>query len=197
MAGASGPLSGNLTFTSDYVTAELYDSLMRDCELARTLPAASDLQVVQECAAFVHHEARLIDEARFADWLALFSRRCIYWIPFDDHADPRTHVNLAFDDRRRLEDRLLRLTSGHAHTMSPRRRIQHAVTATEAWHLERGRRLAISSQTSFEYRTGHPVVQYAFRAMHVLVREGDQWRIALKRCVLLNIDAAFEPPTLL
>lgn len=196
-APTNTPLGEALTFTSDYVTDELYDSLMRDCALARTLRAQIDTRIGAACAALLHHEARVIDEGRLDEWLALFSRECIYWIPFDEHADPRTHVNLAFDDRRRLEDRLLRLRSGHAHTMSPARRIQHVVSAVEGWEVSPTRRIALSSQTTFEYRRHHGVTRHVFRAMHVLVLEGEHWRIALKRCVLLDIDAAFEPPTLL
>ncbi len=196
-------LAGELTFTSDYLTDAFYDDLLRfvgaGASLGPSLGATSgsDLQARAECEALLYQEARLMDERRYADWLTLYTRQCLYWIPFDDRADPRNHVNLAFDDRRRLEDRLLRLQSGYAHTLKPDRRFQHLVTAVEAWQLEPDRRRVQSSQVVYEYRPGHEVAQHLFRADHLLVREAGAWRIAIKRCVLVQRDAAIEPPTLL
>ena len=34
-----------------------------------------------ELEAFVLREARLLDERRFADWLALFAEDGVYWVP--------------------------------------------------------------------------------------------------------------------
>ena len=34
-----------------------------------------------ELAAFVYHEARLIDEKRFAEWYDLFAEDGLYWMP--------------------------------------------------------------------------------------------------------------------
>ena len=38
---------------------------------------------------FLYHEARLMDEHAYADWLALFTGDARYWVPSnDDDADP-------------------------------------------------------------------------------------------------------------
>jgi 3-phenylpropionate/cinnamic acid dioxygenase small subunit len=190
-------LADELTFTSDYLTDAFYDELQEFADSGRSLGASTDAVLRSECEALLCHEARLIDEQRYGEWLALFARQCIYWVPFDDRADPRGHVNLAFDDRRRLEDRLLRLRSGYAHTMRPDRRFQHLVANVEAWEIGAERRRVVASQLVFEYRAGHEITRHVFRSDHLLMREDGAWRVRVKRCVLLNRDAAMEPPTLL
>ena len=36
---------------------------------------------VAACERFLIHEARLLDEARFDEWLALFTADAWYWVP--------------------------------------------------------------------------------------------------------------------
>jgi hypothetical protein len=43
-------------------------------------PAADALDL-DRCERFLLHEARLLDEARFDDWLALFTPDAWYWVP--------------------------------------------------------------------------------------------------------------------
>ena len=33
-------------------------------------------------------EARLLDEGKLDDWLALYSEEGTYWVPIDENADP-------------------------------------------------------------------------------------------------------------
>lgn len=42
----------------------------------------------QEAEAFLFREARLLDERRLDDWLALFTDDSRYWIPSGAGADP-------------------------------------------------------------------------------------------------------------
>ena len=66
--------------------------------------AALDLH---RCTLFLEHEARLLDEAKFDDWLALFTADAWYWVPSEPgQADPHETVSLIYDDRRLLETRV-------------------------------------------------------------------------------------------
>src|SRR5258708_38576544 len=47
---------------------------------SRTSHAETALDV-HRCEQFVLHEARLLDEAKFDDWLALFTDDGWYWVP--------------------------------------------------------------------------------------------------------------------
>ena len=41
----------------------------------------------ESCERFLLHEARLLDEARFDDWLALFTPDGWYWVPSEPNQD--------------------------------------------------------------------------------------------------------------
>src|SRR5262245_7246225 len=75
---------------------------------------------VQACEQFLVHEARLLDEARFDEWLALFTADAWYWVPSQPNQDnPRDTVSLIYDDRRLLETRVRRLASPRIYSQEP------------------------------------------------------------------------------
>src|SRR4051812_13028370 len=70
---------------------------------AQPVPVALDLN---RCTLFLEHEARLLDEAKFDDWLALFTADAWYWVPSEPgQSNPHDTVSLIYDDRRLLETR--------------------------------------------------------------------------------------------
>src|SRR3954469_22001246 len=71
----------------------------------RPQPASVALDL-DRCARFLEHEARLLDEAKFDDWLALFTADAWYWVPSEPNQNnPHDTVSLIYDDRRLLETR--------------------------------------------------------------------------------------------
>jgi len=59
---------------------------------------------VARCEQFFMHEARLLDDGRFDEWLALFTEDAWYWIPTEpEQQSPFDTVSLVYDDRRLLE----------------------------------------------------------------------------------------------
>ena len=87
----------------------------------------ADALVRSECEAVLAREARLIDEARFNEWLELFTDRCLYWVPITPGGgDPRTEVSYSFDDRRRMADRVYWLRTGLAFCQIPQSRTRTA-----------------------------------------------------------------------
>ncbi len=178
------------------LTADDYAALLRWRADAAAFGPATDGVVVAECAAFLHHEARLLDRRDFAGWLSLVADDGIYWVPMDDTADPRAVVNIAFDDRRRLEDRITRLTTGFAHNQEPDRRMRHVIGNVEAWAVGADRRVMANARV-FEHRTGRPMVDYVVGLDYWLVPTQTGWRIKVKRATLLNSFDGIELPTLL
>ena len=89
--------------------AALRDRRKRAPAPRRLKPALLD---VARCEQFLMHEARLLDDGRFDEWLALFTEDAWYWIPTEsEQKSPFDTVSLIYDDRRLLETRVRRLAS--------------------------------------------------------------------------------------
>lgn len=135
----------------------------------------------------LHTEARLLDEARYADWLALYTADCEYWVPAKPgQASPRDHVSLFYEDRTLMETRVRRLRHEQAHSLVPPVRTSRVVTGIEVAHL-----IATSSFHLVEYRSAEQRV-FAGRYRHVLREIDGGLRIVSKRVDLVNCDAAHE-----
>src|SRR5262249_8255668 len=89
----------------------------------RAAPRASEALDLDRCERFLLHEARLLDEGKFDDWLALFTLDGWYWVPSEpDQDNPHDTVSLIYDDRRLLETRVRRLASPRLYSPAPRPR---------------------------------------------------------------------------
>jgi p-cumate 2,3-dioxygenase subunit beta len=136
-------------------------------------------------ADFLAREARLLDEWKLEEWLALFTDDARYVVPGTDNpaADPSYSLVLVDDDRVRLGWRVKRLMSGHAHREFPysrTRRIVSNVLVDEA-SAERIRAAASFVVWRFRHRHSDPFIghsEYELRA------EGERLRIASKRVMI-------------
>ena len=149
---------------------------------------------VAECEQFLIHEARLLDEARFDDWLALFTDDAWYWVPSQPNQDnPRDTISLIYDDRRLLETRVRRLASPRIYSQEPRSRTSRMIgnVTIEAVDAD-GQGCTVRSKFQLlEYRREE---QRAFGGtyFHRLVRTSTSIQIAWKRVDLINCDAPHE-----
>ena len=110
--------------TSHYVDAGFYRTLASDFSGWQDDAAEiADGDLRDSCRRLLAREARLLEDDRLEDWLALFVGECLYWVPATPGGgDPMREVAIAFDDRRRLEDRVFRLQSAYAWSQIPRSR---------------------------------------------------------------------------
>ena len=159
----------------------------RRADAAAALDAAA-------CEQFLIHEARLLDEARFDEWLALFTADAWYWVPSEPgQKSPRDTISLIYDDRRLLETRVRRLSSPRIYSQEPRSRTSRIVANVTIDEVAADG-LACTTRSKFqllEYRRNTQTA-YAGTSFHRLVRAGDGIRIAWKRVDLVNCDAALE-----
>jgi len=149
---------------------------------------------VAACEEFLIHEARLLDEARFDEWLALFTADAWYWVPSEvGQKSPRDTISLIYDDRRLLETRVRRLSSPRIYSQEPRSRTSRIVAnVTIEETAADGQACTVRSKFQLlEYRRNAQTA-YAGTSFHRLVRAGDGIRIAWKRVDLVNCDAALE-----
>lgn len=79
-----------------------------------------------ELAAFVYREARLLDERRYEDWLALYADDARYWMPLSpDQPDSVLHGALMDEDRLLLRIRIERLAGRRTFSQQPASRGHH------------------------------------------------------------------------
>lgn len=77
--------------------------------LARLNPAAAAVPSLDALRDFVEHEADLLDNRRFDDWLDLYSDDAVYWVPAaQDQADWISHVSLYYDEKHTMKTRVAR-----------------------------------------------------------------------------------------
>ena len=153
--------------------------------------------VDSDCAAFERfliHEARLLDDRRFRDWMGLFTEDGTYWVPaVPGQKSPFDQVSLFYDDRDLMGTRIARLEHPRIHVQTPPSRTVHVVgnVVLEEADEEKGECLVGSTMIMVEYRDERQRI-FAGRQQHRLRREGASFRIVQKRVDLINCDSAFE-----
>ena len=143
---------------------------------------------------FLIHEARLLDERRFRDWMALFADDGTYWVPAaPDQQSPFDQASLFYDDRDLMRTRVERLEHPRIHVQTPPSRTAHLVgnAFIETADAGKGECVVASTVIMVEYRDEQQRI-FAGRQHHRLRREGDALRIVQKRVDLINCDSAFE-----
>jgi benzoate/toluate 1,2-dioxygenase beta subunit len=168
-----------------YVDAAFYDRAHAITSRGR---GPADAQAHADAVAdFLLHEARLLEEERFDEWLGLFTERCVYWVAASDPpAHPARSVAITFDDRRRLEDRIIRLQSGYAYSQIPASRVSRTLGRPECWKMEHGLLVRIAFHLS-EYREGE-LNFYAGRYEYSLNFYQKSFRIDQKSIILVNCN---------
>lgn len=147
----------------------------------------------QQLVDFVYAEARMLDEQRFGDWLALFTEDAYYWMPLaPDQQDAKLHTSLMYEDKLLLRVRVERLAGARTFSQQPRSRSHHLLQqpVVESADGDAGQ---YKVRTAFHYVETRLDQQqlYAGWATHELVAQEGQLRIRLKRVDLVNCDAAF------
>jgi benzoate/toluate 1,2-dioxygenase subunit beta len=144
--------------------------------------------------AFVYREARLADEARYAEWLTLWTDDAVYWVPAttDPAARPDTHLSHIYDNRARLDTRITLLQTGQRYSQEPASLMRRVVSNVEVAEADDGELVAesnfILAELSIQAR--HELHWWAGRTIHRLRRGDGELRMSQKKVVLVN---AAEP----
>jgi benzoate/toluate 1,2-dioxygenase beta subunit len=161
----------------------------------RSAPPTPGLDL-HRCEQFLIHEARLLDEAKFDDWLALFTPDAWYWVPSEPaQIDPFETVSLIYDDRRLLETRVRRLASPRMYSQEPRSRTSRIVSNVSVEDSGANFCEVRSKFLMIEYRREQQRI-FGGTASHHLVQSGRSIMIAWKRVDLVNCDAPLDGITI-
>jgi len=184
--------------SSYYVNDGLYRKLVEDFtdwqreELAITAPEVRD-----QFRLLIEREARLLDELRFDDWLAMYAPECIYWVPgTPGGGDPRREIAISFDDRRRMEDRIFRLRTGYAWSQAPKSRTVRLVSNIEVFATrESAARMVRSNFLISEFRVDGTRLLSGWCG-HRFVHSAERWQIQVRQVNLIDCDRNLRNPSI-
>jgi 3-phenylpropionate/cinnamic acid dioxygenase small subunit len=141
----------------------------------------------------LYREARLMDEHRYRDWLALWSSDAIYWVPSGGVGEtPEDEVAIIYDDYHRLKDRIARLESGSVMVQSPKSAMRRVVSNIEIAQDEGGDMTVLSNFILVEARSGQQFL-WAGQSTHKLREMNGTLQIRFKKVVLVNNDQELPP----
>lgn len=144
-------------------------------------------------------EARLLDEGKLDDWLALYSEEGTYWVPIDENADPLKDASIIYDSHQRLQMRVHQLVREGRVAQSPPSRSMRMITnldmeetspleATAHWNL-----LLLETRAGdWRQRALGETRQFPARCEATFRKSGDAWKFLHKKIVLLNRSQPIE-----
>src|SRR6266536_1155522 len=153
-----------------------------------------------ELMPFYIHEAWLLDERKFKEWLDLFTDDVLYFMPRrknvlrrESHREvtPLGDLALIEDDRRYLEMRVARLDTGMAWGEDPPSRTRHLIGNLVAEPLDNGE---VKAKTAFLVYRSHLETDHQLLAgsrEDVLRRVNGVWKVA-KRTILLDANVLLD-----
>jgi 3-phenylpropionate/cinnamic acid dioxygenase small subunit len=145
-----------------------------------------------EIAQFYYHEARLLDERRYDEWIELFTSESTYWAPVrvtrEGNPDRMQRGELALfdDDYGTLELRVASLSAKSAWAEIPPSRTRRLITNVTATPSEVEGQVAATSNFLI-FRSRLEATEHTFVGMRedILIRKGASWKI-LERKILLD-----------
>jgi benzoate/toluate 1,2-dioxygenase subunit beta len=162
--------------------------------------SSDDLELLARCERFVYDEAELLDRGDLEGWLDLLTDDAVYWLPIDtSRHEPRGGLNLIYDDRRRLEDRIRRLRSGFSHTEDPPSRTSHLIAGVRrmdteeaatvfSWILLHDTDVVLGARMIIARSRRDHTDAFHGRVAWVLRPTGSRFTIRVKRIDLLDAD---------
>ncbi len=142
---------------------------------------------------FVIHEARLIDQHRFEEWLNLYADDAYYWMPLEwGQTDPKLVGSLMYEDKLLLKIRVERLKGNRTFSQKPKSRCHHVLQTPQIDSRDdaKGEYVTWTPMHYIETRFDDQQL-YAAWATHTLAMVDGALKIRLKRVDLVNCEAAF------
>lgn len=134
---------------------------------------------------FLYQEAAYLDEWKLNEWGQLFAEDAHYVVPTTDrpNGDPRTDFVFIGDDYDRIQGRITRLQSRHAHREYPYSRTRRYISNVRILADDGKEVQATASFQVWRIRMGQSA-PYIGRYDYTLRRDGDSFKIVYRRATL-------------
>ncbi len=140
---------------------------------------------------FIFTEARFADEARYAEWLALwYQPEALYWVPMREGADPDREVSYIYDNWPRISKRVAQLQTGARHSQTPPSKMRRIVSNFEVVEQTDTSTTVASNFMLLEYRFA--MTTWAGRCVHRIRTDGPELKMAAKTVHLINGSGAIS-----
>jgi benzoate/toluate 1,2-dioxygenase beta subunit len=150
--------------------------------------------LIYQVEQFLYHEARLLDEKRWDDWLALFTVDGMYWVPLiHAQTDPLHHASLFYEDAMLRQMRAKRLQEDRVFSQQPPGHTVRLIGNTTVERVDENGVLIVarSNLNLLEWRKSEQRV-LGGQQTHELERHENTFKIRLKRVDLVNCNAPQE-----
>jgi benzoate/toluate 1,2-dioxygenase beta subunit len=184
---------------SYYVDDAAYQELIADfARLRNEEPAVENPAERDLFRRLVEREARLLDRLDFKAWLSFYADECFYWVPSTPEAgDPRGEIAVMFDDRRRLGDRVYRLSTGFVWSQAPSSRTVRLVSNVEVMNCESDNQRLVRSNFQINEFWDDETRILAGWAGHRFRKIDGIWKISAKQVNLLECDQCIRNPSII
>lgn len=154
--------------------------------LDQAAPAGS--VALEKVADFLHREAELLDEWRLAEWEDLLAADAVYEIPSNDCPDgtPRNSLFIIADDRERIHQRVLRISSPNCHAEYPRSRTQRMISNIRISKTEGSLVYVSANLVCYRFRRYQQSATYVGALRYVLRVTGGDFKIKQRRIQLAS-----------
>ena len=157
-------------------------------------PSAVSLETQHRAEQFLYHQAEILDDRRWEDWMALFTQDGTYWMPADPaHEDPDGIPSIFHEDRYLMLTRIRRLEHPRAWSQSPRNRTSHVVSnvIVESEDPKTGDLVVRSKFHVVEYRLDAQRY-FAGSYRHELTATPEGLKISRQRVDIVNVEGPFD-----
>ena len=156
------------------------------------LVTSADTQ--REVEQLLYHQAEVLDERRWEEWLDLFTEDGVYWMPAS--ADQKTgegQPNIFYEDHYLMDMRIRRVEHPYAHSQAAGHRTSHVVSNVMIKsENQTSHELVVTSRFHmFEYRLDD-LRHFGGKYTHTLIKSDDAYKIKLQRVDLTNVEGPFD-----
>jgi 3-phenylpropionate/cinnamic acid dioxygenase small subunit len=149
-----------------------------------------------EIENFLYHEAELLDERRFSDWIELIADDVHYYMPqrrnvkfgeqYRENSDPESEISWFDEGKATLVGRVRQLNTGLHWAEEPQSRVCHVVSNVQILDVQRDEVKVKSRFIVYRNRLQDEVDLFVGKREDTLRRDPDTgWKIA-KRTIILD-----------